>query len=67
MDVPVHLGACLELWVDVREEESREDWGDYGLDGLVEDEGEEDFVDVVREGMQICCIGEGFDELEEEG
>lgn len=45
--IPVYARAFVEVAVDVWEEEVGYQRGYDGLGGLVEDEGEEDFVDVV--------------------
>lgn len=47
MYIPVYARAFVEVAVDVWEEEVGYQRGYDGLGGLVEDEGEEDFVDVV--------------------
>lgn len=50
MHVPVDPGAFVELWVDVWEEECRDDGGNEQEYGVVGEEGAKDMVDMEREG-----------------
>ena len=61
--IPVELCAGIEAGVYAGEEEAREDWRDEDVDGVVENEGEEDFVDVQREGVEGEIVGDGFGAL----
>lgn len=53
MHVPVNPGALVELWVDLWEEKRGEDGGNEQEDGMVDEEGAEDVVDVEVEGRQV--------------
>ena len=50
MDVPVYLGAAVEVRVDVWKEVRRDKWRDDGLYAMVEEEGGNEFMSVEREG-----------------
>lgn len=62
MHIPVDPGAFVELWVDVWEEECGDDGGNEQEDGVVDEEGAKDMVDMEREGRQVGQVGEGVDE-----
>lgn len=66
MDVPVDAGSVVEFRVDRGEGIGAEDWGDERLYRLVEDEGEEDFVDVIGKRRQRDRVCERFDKVEEQ-
>lgn len=52
MYVPVDPSAFVELWVYVWEDEGGEDGRDDQEDGVVDEEGAKDVVNVEREGGQ---------------
>lgn len=60
MHVPVQLGPLVEVRVGLGEELRGEPRGDKGVDGLVQGEGEDDFMDVVCERGQVDGEGPGF-------
>ena len=61
MDVPVYACAACEVLVSMGEEVGAYEGRDDGLDGLVEERCEEDFVDVVGKGgeLEACYVGVG--------
>lgn len=61
MHVPVQLRALVEVRVDGREEAGGEEGRDVGAGEVVEEGGEEEFVDVEGEGGEgeVCCEGLG--------
>jgi len=65
MDIPVQLGAFVEVGVVLREEDRGEPWGEVGVDELVEDEGEDDFMDVVGYRGEVEVEGPRFDDVSE--
>lgn len=65
--VPVEAGARVEGRVDGGEEVVGEPGGEERLDGLVEEEGEGDLVDVVGQGGEGEEVGERGGEGGEEG
>lgn len=65
MDVPVQPRAGAEGWVDAREELARQVGGDVAADGVVDEGGEEELVDVEGEGGEGERIGEGGREADE--
>lgn len=67
MDVPVDARARGEAGVDLGEERAREDGREDGLDGLVEEIGAEDFVDVIRESRELETGCEGLGQVAEKG
>jgi hypothetical protein len=58
--VPVEFCAGIEAVVCVREEVARQDRGDEEVDRIVEGKGEEQFVDVQREGLERDVVGKGL-------
>lgn len=65
MHIPVQLGTFVEVRVVLREEDRGEPWGEVGMDELVEDEGENDFMDVVGYRREVEVEGPGFDDVPE--
>lgn len=65
MYVPVDTGAVIEFRVDRGKDIGTEQRGDKRLDGLVEDEGEEDLMDVIGQSSEGDGVSEGFDEVED--
>lgn len=53
MDIPVQLGAGIQLGVRLREQNRGEPWREERVDELVEGEGEENFMNVLGEGRTI--------------
>jgi hypothetical protein len=67
MDVPVQLCAAVQGIVDAWEEEGGEEGGEDGLRRLVENEGEDDFVDMMGERGEVEIFGRGSDKRGEGG
>lgn len=63
MHVPVQLSAFVEIRVVLREEYWGEPWREIGVDELVEDEGEDDFMDVVGYRWEVEVEGPGLDSV----
>jgi len=67
MDVPVDARATIELWIDVGKEEGGEDGRHNRLSGLVEEKGEDNFVNVIGERGQVERLGVRLYEVDEKG
>lgn len=56
MDVPVQAGPLLEIGIDAGEESAREERGEEGVDGLIEDEGDDDLMNVRGESRETKTL-----------
>ena len=53
VDIPVYARAPCQVLIGVGKEVGAYEGGDDGLDGLIEERCEEDFMDVVRQGGEL--------------
>ena len=71
MHVPVDLCALVEAVVEPWHQPSGEDWGDDEIDGLVDNEGANNLVDMLGEGNKagFSCegLGPGLQRPEQRG
>lgn len=63
MNIPVELGPGIQLGVVLREEDRRQPWRQERVDELVKGEGDNNFMDVVREGWAAQREGIGLDQV----
>ncbi len=57
MDIPIELGSARESGVRLCGEADGEDGRDGGADESVEEGGQDDFMDVERERVQVELVG----------
>ena len=53
MNIPINPCPPVEVRIGLWEEEIREERTDDRLDGLIEEESEENFMDMVRQGLEM--------------